>query len=264
MSQRQCQALALFGLVAPWFSFTVVFVLAGVGLHQIAIAALRKESRAAARTTAVCLAWLFSFAACFLISRSIMTQRNFLWVWWNFAFLPVPPRSLAEASLLAESIANVFINPASVLTPFSLPATALLAAIMAVVGCLSLGRRCPGGVFLIAAPVFWALLASALHLYPFHGRLLFSLVPSFLLPLSEGVAALGRRTSWLVSLFLAGCFLYGEAAEVFWYKAVQARMRPFDSHGDLKNDLLDYLEYQRRSRLNMPKTLPETKREPGA
>ena len=46
-------------------------------------------------------------------------------------------------------------------------------------------------------------------------------------------------------LFWPALLLYGEAAEIAWYKAIQARSRTFDSHGDLKNDLLDYLEYQR-------------------
>lgn len=244
-SNQRFRALAIFGLIAPWFSFTAVFVLAGVGLHLIVTEALRKDWRKAAMTTGICLAWLMSFARCFLLTRSIMSRRDFLWVWWNFAFLPLPPRSLADASLLAETIANVFINPGSILTPLSLPYTAGLASILALIGCLSLGRRWPGGLFLVIFPLFLAVAASGLHQYPFHGRLLLSLVPTFLLLLSEGVAAIGRRSSWLVTLALAGFLLYGEAAEVFWQKAIQRRTRTFDTHGDLKNDLLDYLEYQR-------------------
>jgi hypothetical protein len=250
-SNQRFKALAIFGLIAPWFSFTAVFVLAGVGLHLIVTEALRKDWRKAAMTTGICLAWLMSFAGCFLLSRSIMSRRDFLWVWWNFAFLPLPPRSLADASLLAETIANVFINPGSILTPLSLPYTAGLASILALIGCLSLGRRWPGGLFLVIFPLFLAVAASGLHQYPFHGRLLLSLVPTFLLLLSEGVAAIGRRSSWLVTLALAGFLLYGEAAEVFWHKAIQPRMRTFDTHGDLKNDLLDYLEYQRRPPLRL-------------
>ncbi len=243
---RQLAALAVFGLIAPWFSFTVVFVLAGIGMHLLVIAALRKDWRRAALTMGIGLAWLISFAACFLLSRSIMSRRDFLWVWWNFAFLPVPPRSLADASLLGESIANVFINPVSILTPMNLAYTAALASIVSLAGCLSLGKRWPGGLFLLLSPLFLALAASGLHQYPFHGRLLFCLVPTFLLLLAEGVAAIGRRSGWLVTLALAGCFLYGEAAEVLWHKAIQPRSRTFDTHGDLKNDLLDYLDGQRR------------------
>ena len=85
---------------------------------------------------------------CFLLSRSILSKRDFIWVWWNFAFLPLPPRSMAELSLVAEAMANVFINPASVLTPLTLPSTALLAAVLALIGCVSLGRRWAGGLFI--------------------------------------------------------------------------------------------------------------------
>jgi hypothetical protein len=78
------------------------------------------------------------------------------------------------------------------------------------------------------------------------------LVPTYLLLLAEGVAAIGRPTGWLVTLGLASFLLYGEAAEVVWNKAIQGRARPFDSHGDLKHDLLDYLEFQRTRSLRLP------------
>jgi hypothetical protein len=77
-SNQRFKALAIFGLIAPWFSFTAVFVLAGVGLHLIVTEALRKDRRKAAMTMGICLAWLMSFAGCFLLSRSIMSRRDFL------------------------------------------------------------------------------------------------------------------------------------------------------------------------------------------
>jgi hypothetical protein len=252
MSPRQFMALGVFGLITPWFSFPVVFVLAGVGLHLIVTQAMRKDYRSAGLAVGMSLLWLLSFGACFLLSRSILSKRDFIWVWWNFAFLPLPPRSTADVSLVAEAMANVFINPGSVLTPLSLPYTALLASVLALIGCVSLGRRWPGGLFIVISPLLLALAASALHQYPFHGRLLLYLVPTYLLLLAEGVAAIGRPTSWLVTLALAGFLLYGEAAEIAWYKAIQGRARTFDTHGDLKNDLLDYLEYQRTRSLLMP------------
>ncbi len=252
MSARQFTVLGGFGLIAPWFSFPVVFVLAGVGLHVIVTEAMRKDYRRAGFAIGLSLLWLVSFGACFLLSRSLMSKRDFIWVWWNFAFLPLPPRSMADVSAVVETIVNVFINPASVLTPLPLPYTAWLAAVLAVVGCLSLGRRWPGGLFIMLSPLVLSLAASALHQYPFHGRLVFHLVPTYLMLLAEGVAAIGRPTGWLITLALAAFLLYGEAAEILWYKAIQGRARPFDSHGDLKNDLLDYLEYQRAAALRRP------------
>jgi hypothetical protein len=252
MSQGRFIALGVFGLFAPWFSFPVVFVLAGVGMHLIVTEAMRKDYRRAGFAIGMSLLWLVSFGGCFLLSRSILSKRDFIWVWWNFAFLPLPPRSMADVSLVAETMANVFINPASVLTPLPLPYTALLASVLALIGCVTLGRRWAGGLFVMISPLLLALAASALHQYPFHGRLLLYLVPTYLLLLAEGVAAIGRPTGWPVTLALAGFLLYGEAAEIVWEKAVQRRSRPFDSHGDLKNDLLDYLEYHRTRSIRLP------------
>ena len=45
MSPRRFLALGVFGLIAPWFSFPVVFVLAGVGLHLIVTETMRKDYR---------------------------------------------------------------------------------------------------------------------------------------------------------------------------------------------------------------------------
>jgi hypothetical protein len=241
--------VAIFGLVAPWFSFPVVFLLAGTGIYLFVSAVKARQWRDCARITLIGLGWFLSFIGCFLLSRSILSKREFLWIWWNFAFLPLPPRSLADLTHLAETLANIFINPAGLLTPLSLPVTAVLASALSVVGCVSLGRRWPGGLFLLLAPLLFGLLASGLRQYPFHGRLLLFLVPTFLLLPSEGAAAIGRRTGWLVTFSLAAFLIYGEASDVLWHKMVQSRCRPFDSHGDLKNDLLDYLELQRKGRM---------------
>jgi hypothetical protein len=254
MTRGRLWALGIFGLVAPWFSFPVVFMLAAVGAHLIVRELRGRDWRRAARAAAVCSTWLLSFAGCFLLSRSILSKSDFIWVWWDFAFLPIPPHSLDQFTRVAETLANVFINPVGLITPLplgrmtpnSLPYTAGLASVLALIGCISLGRRWPGGLFLLTVPLLLALAASALHQYPFHGRLLLYLVPVFVLLPSEGMAALGRRTRWPVTLILAGLLFYGEALEITWHKAIQARARTFDSHGDLKSDLLDHLEYLRR------------------
>jgi hypothetical protein len=248
-STRRSRALQFFGLVAPWFSFTVVFPLAVAGLHQIVTELQAKHWKQAARTCAICLAWAVSFAGCYLLSRSILSQRDFIWVWWNFAFLPLPPRSLGELSHLGETLANVFINPGSLISPLPMPYTAALASLLWLYGFLSLGRRWPGGLLILAGPLGLALAASGLHLYPFHGRLLLYLVPSFVLLMAEGMAFIGRRRGWITTLLLASMFLYGEAAEIFWQRTIQPRARTFDSHGDLKNDLLDYLDYEHERQL---------------
>jgi len=246
---RRVRALAALGVIAPWFSFPVVFVLAAVGLHWIGRRALAAGWRGALKPAGVCLAWLISFLGCFAVSQMIVSKRDFLWVWWNFAFLPIPPRSAADAQFVAETMANVFINPGSLLTPFSLLVTGVLASCLALVGCVSLGRRWRGGLFLLLAPLLFTLAASALRQYPFHGRLILSLVPTYHLLLCEGIAAVGRLTRPAATVVLALVFIGGQASDIAWNQFVMPknRNRPFDTHGDLKNDMLDDLDFLRRS-----------------
>jgi hypothetical protein len=245
---RRLAGLAAFGLIAPWFSFPVVFTLAGVGLHLLARRAIARDWRGTVVAILIGVAWLASFGGCFALSRAIMSKRDFLWVWWGFAFLPIPPGGWADARFVAETLANVFINPGSVLTPFGLPVTAILACAVAILGCISLGRRWAGGLFLLLAPLIFTLAGSALRQYPFHGRLILGLVPTYHLLLVEGIASIGRQTRRWAAIALASVFLVGQASEVFQSFVIlqNNRSHPYDSHGDLKNDLLDYLDSQRR------------------
>jgi len=251
-TRRRLIGLAILGVVAPWFSYPVVFVLAGVGFHWIATRAIARDWRGAGLAVLICSAWLLSFLGCFAVSRAIVSKRDFLWVWWNFAFLPIPPRSWEQARFVVETLANVFINPGSLFTPFELPATAILASALALVGCASMARRWPGGLFLLLAPLLFALGASAARQYPFHGRLILALVPTYHLLLVEGVAAVARLSRVWVAVVLALVFIFGQASDIFWNQVVlpKSRSRPFDTHGDLKNDLLDYLDSQRKTREN--------------
>ena len=242
---ERSRLLAVFGLVAPWFSFSAIFVLAGVGIHRVFVQLFRKDWRKAGLIAGIGLTWLLSFSGCIWLSRSIQSTDDFLQRWWGFAFLPLPPRSQTDLSLLIETLANVFINPGGIMTALSLPYTAVLASVLALLGCLALGLRWPGGLWLAASPLLFGLVASGLHQYPFHGRLLFYVVPTFLLLLAEGMAFIGGPRGWPITLLLAGFFLYGGAGEVLWYKTIQYRVRPVDSHADLKNDLLDDLERRR-------------------
>jgi hypothetical protein len=53
-------------------------------------------------------------------------------------------------------------------------------------------------LFLLTLPIVFALFASALHRYPFRGRLLLFAVPSIYLLISAGLAAVRRKT-WIVA-----------------------------------------------------------------
>ena len=106
-----------------------------------------------------------------------------------------------------------------------------------------------GVLYMVIAPIPFAIVASALHQYPFHGRLLIFLVPTVHLLVGEGAAALTRKGGAALALVLGAFLLSQPAFEVVWHRAIAARSHAgYDSHGDLAPDLLDHLESREQER----------------
>jgi hypothetical protein len=245
LNRRSLYVLAGFGAVGVWFSHTLSFVLAAVGTYLAAKALLRRDWRKLASLVEVGLLWAASFAACFVISHRILSKDQFVWNWWDFAFLPFPPRSYADLSRDFWHVLNVFNSPAWVITPLGVLASAFLALGFYLSGTISLGFRWRGGLYVLVAPVLFTLLASGLRQYPFHGRLLLFLVPMVHLLVAEGVAALSRSGGVILTVVLGLFLLSGPAFDCLWKELVVTRIHGgYDTHGDLLPDLLDYLEGQ--------------------
>ena len=237
-------ALAVLGLVGVWFSYTLVFPLATVGLYLWATSP-GGPRRPALGLVAMGAAWSVSFFGCYRVSHRILSKGPFIWDWWDFAFLPLPPRSFDQAERVFWQLVNVCDSPADVVTPLGIVSSALLASALFLVGLIRLGRRWPGGAWLLVGPILFALAASALHQYPFHGRLLVFLVPAIHLLVAEGAVA-ATFLGW-PGAFLAGAFLLTQPTlDTLFHRLVMHRQRPFDSHGDIRHDLLDHFEFQRQ------------------
>jgi hypothetical protein len=242
MSRRWLLALTSFGVLGVWFSYPLALVLAGVGTYLIGEAALRREWNRALALVAMSAVWTSSFAVCYKVSHRILSQGRFIWDWWDFAFLPMPPHSIEELKQELWQLVNVTNNPASVFTPMGVLPSAFLAAGLFLFGALAMGRRWRGGLYLLIAPFVFVILASALHQYPFHGRLLLFVVPSIQLLIGDGAAALTRRGGPLLTFILGAFLLCQPAYEACWHQLIQKRARQHDSHGDLLPDVLDYLD----------------------
>ena len=117
-------------------------------------------------------------------------RTDFLESWWGFAFLPLPPRSLADLERIFWQSINVFNSPSGIVTPLGVLPSAFIALGVISARRLVLGRRWKGGLFLLVSPILLAVVASMLHQYPFHGRLLLFLIPSVHLLVGQGTAAL--------------------------------------------------------------------------
>ena len=243
MSLRDWLVFTAFGTIGVWFSFPLALVLAGMGSYLMLQAASRRAWYQALGIMAMSLGWAASFALCYWVSQSIVAKDDFLPRFWGFAFLPFPPRSVADLERIFLQTINLLNSPSGVLTPLGVISSMFIAVTLFVLGAWSLGRKWKGGLFLLASPIFFALLASTLHQYPFHGRLLLFLVPSVHLLVGEGAAFVSRPGGAKLT-FAMGAFLFCQPVlDVLWHRLVAPRNHgDYDSHGDVAHDLLDYLE----------------------
>jgi hypothetical protein len=242
LSRRWMLALAGFGVIGVWFSYPLALVLAGVGTYLIGEAAWRRDWRKTLALVSMSVVWALSFAFCYKVSHGILSKGRFIWDWWDFAFLPLPPQSFAALKRELWQLINVTNAPASVFTPIGVIPSAFLAAGLFMLGGLAMARRWRGGLYLLVAPLFFVFLASAMHQYPFHGRLLLFIVPTVHLLIGEGAAVLSSRGGPRLTFILGAFLLCQPAYEACQYQFIQRRPRPYDSHGDLRPDLLDYLD----------------------
>jgi hypothetical protein len=174
--------------VMVWYSFPVVFVIAGVGLSQLALATWRR-----AWFSVGCLALLYGLgAASFLVeyivaiapSRGNAETMAYMNYYWRHGFMPFPPTSHWDLRWYRERVFMFFDMPGG----FTLQGLALF---IWFAGLATLATRRLRYAAWIVLPLVLTLVASSLKLYPFHGRMTLFLAPVIFLLAGEGVAWLG-------------------------------------------------------------------------
>jgi hypothetical protein len=161
--------LGICGAVAIWFSHPAVFVLGGIfGVLLVRHWRNWKVHVAGAL-------WVGSFAVCYFVLLRRLSQDAMLLDYWQQNFMPFPP----NPKWFEDSFFNLFgLSAALRFTG--------LAAFVFLCGGVSLWGRNRETPLLLLSPVVPMLLASAVHKYPFGGRLALFLVPILLLLMAEG------------------------------------------------------------------------------
>ncbi len=181
--------------VMVWYSFPVVFVIAGVGLCQLALATWRR-----AWISVGCLCLLYSLStASFLLeyfvaiapSRGNAETMAYMNYYWRHGFMPFPPTSHWDMRWYRERVFMFFDMPGG----FTLQGLALFVWFA---GLAALATRRVRYAAWILSPLVLTLLASSLKLYPFHGRMTLFLAPAIFLLVGEGVVWLGTgQAAWV-------------------------------------------------------------------
>ncbi len=200
---RPPATLFALALLAPWWSFPSLFVLGATSLALL-LQVLKGRSRwtpwllfnGMALSSALLL-WLLMFrtgeysalqrhfAACFPGSSSVVT--GMLWLLRRLV-------SIGDYGTTAMGVPLL---------------------LLAGLGTTTLWRHSTASAVLLGGPVALAVVAAAMHRYPFCDRLAFFAVPCVWLPATAGIAVLASRLrargAWLVAVLLAVLLLPGAA-----------------------------------------------------
>ena len=228
-------AFAILAVASPWFSFPSMFITAGCGMTVLLDRAKQRNSRDLPWLLGIGACWAVSSALAYLVSTWLLNPTTTMYVFWNFAFLPVPPSTRADLVKLGGILLEVFVNPLNLLLPGPPAVGVALSLLLWAIGGFSLFRRDRRGFQLLALPILLALVAAALRKFPFHGRLILELVPAFYLMIAEGTdwvrKVIGQIGYRVVLVLLLTCFTLSTLNQL-----TAPRVRPFNAHGDLHDN----------------------------
>ena len=153
------------------------------------------------------------------------------------AFMPVPPKSLADIKWFMDAFFNTF----TFKDPADYSHETTFAGIMSFVfiyGCISMFSNAREKLVIILSPVIFTLAAAAIHVYPFKGRLIFFLFPFLFLIIAEGIERMREQTSGnsrtIITIILIIMFIYPVSWAAYHVK------KPF-SRGQIK-PVLEYIK----------------------
>lgn len=191
------------GATAIWFSYTAVFVLAGVGTVLTFCYLKEMEFSKIVRLSIAYSIWIASFVIYYSISLNNITSNIFLSNFWAMHFAPLPSLKFWEARWYIDTFFKILYDPVGI-------SLVGIAALSFIVGCISMFQEKRKLFFLLLSPILFALLASGLHRYPFGGRVILFIVPNILLFIAEGteqIIAKTRHTSPIIGITVI-CLLF--------------------------------------------------------
>lgn len=204
--------LGFAGVFALWCSHPALFTLAGIGVGLLLKAFRQKERSLWFSTVAIGSAWLLNLGASYFVSLRSLQDNTFLLEFWQDHFLPLPPWS--NPGWFPSLFRNFIQSQIGIAFP-------IFFALALVTGWVFLLKRYPTLAIAIAGIFIFALLASALRIYPLGGRLSLYLVPPILILVSHFISGLYERLrskpvySAVFTILASMALLYSPLVETF-------------------------------------------------
>lgn len=206
ISKKNVLWLGLVGVLGLWLSHPALFVLAGIGLTLLIINIGKRDVSNLRLIMGIGVLWLANLGLLYFINLRNLSQSQYLLNYWSGAFIPMPPWS--NLSWIPSSFND------TVTVWYGMPHLALLVFPLIVFGWLVLFRESRGLATALAFILVVVSFASALRLYPAHGRLALFLLPNAFILIGKAVETLQKilttrkLTSTIGTLVLSAVLLY--------------------------------------------------------
>jgi hypothetical protein len=208
---RSAVLVALLGAAGVWLSYPALFAVAGVGVVLLADAHARGERDGWRTALLIVVAWAVASLPVIIHSRHALTSADAAWMraYWHDGFIPLVPHTRRDVLWLPHAVFDLYRTALEV-------RLAALAAVVAVLGAWTIWVRSRWVFAVFALPIIGALIASALHLYPFLSRVSLFLAPAALLAVSSGVGAIWQARPGLgpVLAVVASALILGPMVRV--------------------------------------------------
>jgi hypothetical protein len=140
--------------------------------------------------------WLLSFTVLYLLSFRTLANNQALLNYWTSGFMPFPSLSLSNFYWYVNAFLSLIVL--SVDNPYKEGLVQLILfcvfALVFVLGCSSAFIENKEKFFILVGPILFTLFASAMHKYPFKGRLLLFIVPFVLIFVVKGIEIILVKT----------------------------------------------------------------------
>ncbi len=193
LSLRNASLVAIGGASMIWVSHPAVFILAAIGAIWVTRIVIKKQWQILTWTVVIGFSWGLSFLVLYWVSLRNLTNNVTLIGYWESSFAPFPPVTFSRLAWYFESFLGLFRVPGGLRLEG-------LGALAFVTGCWAVGHEEIWKLSALVIPLLLTLVASALHLYPFGGRLVLFSAPIVILLVGQGVDVLSKVLSGLSSL----------------------------------------------------------------
>lgn len=222
----------ILGGLLVWFSFSVIFILAGIAIGSCINYSLKKEWKLLWPSIVPYTVWLLSFILNYILFTHKHAESQ--WVVYFFKtydnFMPFPPHSLQELKWFPRNLVDLFDYPlglvwnlkAITINVFTrILAVPIFPILLLIAGFYSLYKNSLKIFFVFIIPILLTLIASGLELYPLIERFWLFIAPILILIIAMGFEVVQNKLKSRMSiniialLIICGPFVQSVYAVVY-------------------------------------------------